>query len=177
MKNVVLYIASSLDGYIADTNYSVDWIQGQDESIELLDTYTPFFNTIDTVIMGKRTYDQIIKELSPDKWPYSGTLTYVFTHESIGAKDDIIFTQENPSQLVNRLKRDNGKDIWICGGADIINQLMGDNMIDIFHITTIPVILGGGIKLFERTGRKLYLELIDTQEYNGIIEAIYKRKI
>lgn len=176
MKKVVLYIASSLDGYIADTNHSVDWIQGQDESIELLDTYTPFFNTIDTVIMGKRTYDQIIKELSPDKWPYSGVLTYVFTHEHLGAKNDIIFTQENPSQLVNRLKRENGKDIWICGGADIINQLMEDNIIDIFHITTIPVILGGGIKLFDRTGRKLYLELIDTQEYNGIIEAIYKRK-
>lgn len=66
MKKVVLYIAMSLDGYITDSQKTVDWIKGQDDNAEMLDTYSAFFETIDTVIMGKRTYEQITKELSPD---------------------------------------------------------------------------------------------------------------
>jgi dihydrofolate reductase len=71
MKNVVLYIAMSLDGYIADSKGSVDWIKGQSDSSEMPDTYSPFFKNIDTVILGKRTYDQIITELSPDEWSHN----------------------------------------------------------------------------------------------------------
>lgn len=85
MKKVVLYIAMSLDGYIADCRRSVDWIKGQDDSAEMPDTYSAFFDTIDTVIMGKRTYDQITTELSPDTWPYAGAVTYVLTHRAPAA--------------------------------------------------------------------------------------------
>lgn len=63
MRKVILYVAVSLDGYIADAQKSVHWIKGQDDSAEMLDTYTPFFASVDTVIMGKRTYDQIVTEL------------------------------------------------------------------------------------------------------------------
>ena len=56
MKKVVLYIAMSLDGYIADCKKSVNWIKGQDDSVEMQDTYSAFFDNVDTVIMGKRTY-------------------------------------------------------------------------------------------------------------------------
>lgn len=73
MKKIILYIAVSLDGYIADRNGSVSWIKGQDESVDPEDTFTPFFDSIDTVIMGKRTYDQIVTELSLDQWPYTGS--------------------------------------------------------------------------------------------------------
>lgn len=177
MKKVILYIASSLDGYIADTDKSVDWIQGHDDSIELPDTYTPFFDSIDTIIMGKKTYDQIVNELSPDKWPYTGALTYVFTHEPLSEKEDIIFTQEKPCRLVNRIKKEGGKDIWVCGGADIINQLLEDDIIDVFHITTIPVILGDGIRLFGKAYNKtIKLKLAGIHNYNGIIEALYERR-
>lgn len=67
MKDVILYIAVSVDGYIADRNGSVDWIKGQDKTVDPEDTFTPFFDSIGTVIMGKRTYDQIVTELSPDQ--------------------------------------------------------------------------------------------------------------
>ena len=88
MKNVILYIAVSLDGYIADCQKSVNWIKGQDDSVEMQDTYSTFFTTVDTIIMGKTTYDQIITELSPDKWPYLGAKTYVFTHKQITNTED-----------------------------------------------------------------------------------------
>lgn len=176
MRKTILYIAASLDGYIADSTKSVNWIKGQDDSIEMLDTYTPFFATVDTVIMGKRTYKQIITELSPEHWPYSGVKTYIFTHELQPDTDDIKFISSNPCPFVNDLKQVSGKNIWICGGADIINQLIKEDLIDVFHITTIPIILGGGVRLFNETNYKMKLKLINTMNYNGIIESVYERE-
>ncbi len=169
MKNVVLYIAMSLDGYIADSKGSVDWIKGQSDSSEMPDTYSPFFKNIDTVILGKRTYDQIITELSPDEWPYSEATTYVFTHDTLMTNTkDIKFTNANPWET--------GKNIWVCGGADIVNQLMKEDLIDIYHIAIIPVILGGGIRLFDTTDNQVNLRLIETLNYNGITEVIYESR-
>lgn len=177
MKSVVLYIAMSLDGYIADCKKSVNWIKGQDDSAEIQDTYSAFFDSISTVIMGKRTYDQITTELSPDKWPYSGAITYVFTHDaSMADRMDIKFTSADPCKLVNKLRTGTGKNIWICGGADVINQLLKKDLIDMFHISIIPVILGGGTKLFEEAVDMINLELVNTLNYNGIIEVVYKRR-
>ena len=177
MKKVVLYIAMSLDGYIADCKKSVNWIKGQDDSVEMQDTYSAFFDNVDTVIMGKRPYEQITTELSPSRWPYSGAITYVFTHDaSMTDTVDIKFTNANPCQLVNKLREETGKNIWICGGADIINQLMKEDLIDIFHISIIPTILGGGTKLFEETGSMINLGLVNTLNYNGVIEVVYKRR-
>ena len=118
MKDVILYIAVSLDGYIADHNGSVDWIKGQDDSVETEDTFTPFFDSVDTVIMGKRTYDQIVTELSPAQWPYIGATTFVVTHddESIDT-EHIHFRNTSVCRLVDELRESPGKNIWICGGA------------------------------------------------------------
>ncbi len=177
MKKVILYIAMSVDGYIADCQKSVNWIKGQDDSAEMLDTYSTFFGNIDTVIMGKRTYEHIKTELSPDKWPYSGAITYVFTHNApMNDTKDIKFTNANPCRFINDFRQGTGKDIWICGGADIANQLIKEDLIDIYHISIIPVILGGGVRLFDGTGNMINLRLVNTLNYNGIIEAVYKRK-
>ena len=176
MRKVILYIAVSLDGYIADSQKSVHWIKGQDDSAEMLDTYTPFFTSVDTVIMGKRTYEQIVTELSPDCWPYKEAETYVFTHELMVDSENIKFVSGNLCQLVNDLRQEAKKNIWICGGANVVNQLLRANLIDIFHITTIPTILGSGIKLFGEIESIQNLRLIDTKIYNGIIEAVYERR-
>lgn len=177
MKKVILYIAMSVDGYIADCQKSVNWIKGQDDSAEMLDTYSTFFCNIGTVIMGKRTYEHIRTELSPDKWPYSGAITYVFTHNApINDAKDIKFTNADPCRLINDLRQGTGKDIWICGGADIANQLIKEDLIDIYHISIIPVILGGGIRLFNGTDQMINLQLVNTLKYNGIIEVVYKHK-
>lgn len=176
MRQVVLYIAMSLDGYIADQKGSVNWLSGQDDSIENEDTYSEFIKDVDTVLMGWKTYNQIVTELSPDEWVYSGIDTYVFTHRSLEDKDGIHFTDEQPEQLAERLKSEEGKNIWICGGAEIVNQLLRDDLIDRFHIAVIPVLLGSGTRLFSENQDRKPLRLIATKPYNGICELLYEKR-
>lgn len=177
MRNAVLYIAVSLDGYIADSRGSVDWIGRQDCSVELRDTFSPFIEGIDTVVMGRRTYDAITTELSVGCWPYGGAVTYVLTHRSdLDDTENIRFRSGDVCRLVDDLKREDGKGIWICGGADIVNQLMETDLIDVFHIAIIPVLLGGGKRLFDGRGGVVGLRLVRTEEYNGVVELVYCRR-
>lgn len=177
MREVVLYIAVSLDGYIADSKGSVDWISGQDESVELEDSFTPFFSGVDTVVMGKKTYHQVVSELSTDRWPYEGAMTYVLTHHpDTDDTENIRFRNMDVCRLVEELKHQPGKDIWICGGAEIARCLIANNQIDRYHLAIIPVLLGNGIRLFGFIDHKINLEMVETKEYNGIIEMVYRHR-
>lgn len=176
MKKAVLYLAMSLDGYIADEAGGVDWLSGEDAAAEMPDTYARFVATVDTVVMGWNTYHQIRTELSPGRWVYAGLRSYVLTRRSVPSGSQILFTGESPCALVRRLKQGEGKNVWICGGAAIAQQLMGEGLIDIFHISIIPTILGSGIRLFGRLERKTDLKLMAVQDYNGITELVYERR-
>lgn len=177
MRKVILYIAVSLDGYIADSNGSVDWLSGQDEAAEMEDTFTPFFSCVDTIIMGRNTYHQVVTELSPDQWPYESVVTYVLTHHpDMDDTENIRFRNMDAIRLVEELKKQPGRDIWICGGAETACPLIANNQIDIYHIAVIPVLLGNGIRLFSFNGQKVELELIETKQYNGIMELVYQRR-
>ena len=174
MKEVKLFIAMSLDGYIADSKGGVDWLggQGNDDNI---DAYSEFVKDIDTVIMGWNTYHQIITELSPDEWVYDNLTTYVVTHNRKTSSDKIRFTNESPVDLIKKLREGNGKNIWICGGANLIQQLVKEDIIDCYYITVIPTILGSGIRLFENADHEIKLRLLKTQTYNGMTDLIYTR--
>ena len=102
MRKVVLFIAMSLDGYIADLNGSVDWLNGQRDEVENEDTYSEFVKDIDTVVMGWKTYYQVVTELSPSEWVYSDFISYVITHKERTSTDKIRFIHESPSNLVRR---------------------------------------------------------------------------
>ncbi len=175
MRKVILFIAISLDGYIADKSGSVHWLSGDGSDPENMGTYGDFINTIDTVVLGYSTYNQIITELSPTKWAYEGMKSYVITHREIKSENnEIIITSQTPEELIRELKQQEGKDIWICGGASIANQLIKHRLIDRFQINIMPTILGGGIKLFESQEEETQLKLIETISYNGIIDSIYE---
>ena len=176
MRNTILYIAISLDGYIADINGGVDWLAGDGSQPEVIGTYPKFIERIDTVILGYSTHHQIVTTLSPDKWVYEGLKSYVLTHRTEHATDEIIFTNENLNNLITNLKSEAGKDIWICGGANIANQLINLNLIDRYHISVIPVILGDGIPLFQKNEKEIKLKLIATESYNGITDLVYERR-
>lgn len=176
MRPVVLFIAMSLDGYIADEYGKVDWLSGQDDSVETPDTYAEFAAYIDTVVMGWRTYAQIVGELSPDKWVYAGLKSYVLTHREMPPAKEIIFTAQDASQLVNDLRKEAGQAIWICGGASVVQQLMKDDAIDIYYISVIPTLLGKGIPLFATGEQTIPLRLLKTKAYNGIVDLIYARR-
>lgn len=176
MRKAVLFIAMSLDGYIADANGGVGWLTGESSQAENKDTYSEFVKEIDTVIMGWNTYHQVATELSPEEWVYGDLLSYVVTHRKHADKENIRFTQETPSSLVRKLKEQEGKHIWICGGASIVQQLMKDGMIDRFYISVIPTLLGGGVRLFGSLPKELPLKLVDTEQYNGIVGLIYEKR-
>ena len=92
MRKVTLFIAMSLDGYIADKDGGVDWLNGQEEDGENMDTYSEFIKTIDTIIMGWNTYHQLTSELSPEEWVYPEQISYVITHREIPSTERIHFT-------------------------------------------------------------------------------------
>ena len=165
MRRTVLFIAMSLDGYIADQSGGVDWLAGQEPDVENEDSYSKFVRTVDTVVMGWETYRQVTEELSPTEWVYSDLKSYVITHREKSAQENIQFVNESPAELIRRLKAQSGKDIWICGGASIVQQLMMDKLIDRFYISVIPVILGGGIRLFGTQKEPLELKLLESRNY------------
>lgn len=176
MRDTILFIAMSLDGFIADRSGGVSWLTGQIKQEENIDVYSTFVRDIDTVIMGWNTYHQIVTELSPVKWVYSDLTSYVCTHREIPATERIIYTQNDPCILVKKLKEKEGKNIWICGGSNIIHQLMKEDLIDCYYISVIPTILGDGIRLFGIMNKEMKLQLVKAQTYNGITDLIYKRR-
>ena len=139
-------------------------------------SYNEFIKNIDTVIMGWTTYHQIVTELSPEKWIYEGMTSYVLTHQTFPDTQDVRFMNQDVCELVTALKQGPGKGIWICGGASIIKPLIEENLIDRYHISIIPFIIGNGIRLFNATDTKIPLKLSSTHSYNGITDLIYERR-
>jgi Dihydrofolate reductase len=176
MKKTHLFIAMSLDGYIADDKGGVDWVQGQGNDHENIDTYSEFIKNIDTILMGWNTYYQIVTELSIGEWIYNDMITYVITHRKKNPSKQIRFTNMNPVDLIKSLREENGKDIWICGGAHLVQQLINDDLIDYYYITIIPTLLGSGVRLFGDRGQEMKLRLINVRSYNGMTDLVYKRR-
>ena len=174
MRKVIAYISMSLDGYVADKYGGVGWLSGDGSQTESFGSYPEFIETVDTVILGYTTYHQIVTELSPDKWAYEGKQSYVLTNSNCINTEEITFTNQNIVDLISNIKSADGKNVWICGGASIINQFHKQGLIDEYIITIIPTILGDGLKLFEANETEHKLKLIETKTYNGIVDLTYK---
>ena len=78
--------------------------------------------------------------------------------------------------MVRRLREEQGRAIWICGGSRIIQPLVQEDLLDVYHISVIPTILGAGLPLFAEISQKIKLKLRSTQVYNGIVESVYVRR-
>lgn len=172
-RKIILYVAVSLDGYIADRKGSAEPLTGKDLDHSGDYGYEEFLSGIDTVVMGKNTYQQITTELSPGEWPYGNLKSYIFTHQEMDDKRGIAFIQRKPEKFLLELKNKPGKDIWICGGSDLANQLMDAGVIDEYHLHIMPVVLGGGIPLFNRPHPDLKLCIKNIKEVNGVIDVTY----
>ena len=177
MRKISLFIAMSLDGYIADSKGGIDWLKVQSSNDKDMDTYSEFVKSIDTILMGWNTYHQVITELSPTEWVYSDLTTYVITHRKLTSSDKIKFVSQDPCSFLQQIKSKPGKDIWICGGANIVQQFMAKDLIDTYYISIIPTLLGNGISLFGTLEKERKLSLIKTQNYHGIVELIYERRL
>lgn len=167
MPKLVLFIASSLDGYIARSSGDVDWLfTDQDYG------YEDFFANIDTVLMGRKTYEQI--QLFGE-YPYKGTQGFVFSRSRGGERnEDIEFVSSGLTSFVEKLKSRTGKNIWLVGGADIIQSCLQQDLIDEFIISIHPIILGEGIRLFRPPLAIKNLSFLRCETFNtGLVQLTY----
>lgn len=168
-RKVILYIAMSLDGYIASENDSLDWlfrVQGQGDN-----GYSKFYQTIDTILIGRRTYDWIM-EHEKGELPYKDKKCYVFSKSNIKDQHIDVINEEIVS-FTNKLKSDVGENIWIVGGGVLLHSFIKHKLVDEIRITIAPVLLGKGIPLFNHVDVEQELQLVDTARYNQFIELQY----
>jgi dihydrofolate reductase len=176
MRKISLFIAMSLDGYIAKPNDDLSFLklvekEGEDYG------YAEFMETIDTLIIGRKTYDYVLKEIGSTHYDNGKRDVYVMTRTERPPVGRTIFYTGNLPDLVARLKSEKGKNIYCDGGAEIINELMKQDLIDEFIISVIPVFLGGGTRLFKDGRPEQSLEFITAKTFEtDLIQLHYKRK-
>ncbi|NIZ18626.1 dihydrofolate reductase family protein [Entomospira culicis] len=171
---VILYVAMSLDGYLAKKNHAMDWLLGESAREDIDNGYAQFYDTIGTLLMGATTYREIIEHLSPDAWPYPDKPSYVFTSKAYPAQPDVHFIRNSPSQILHEIRKTSQQDIWLVGGARLIHTFMSKNLIDKYIISIIPTLLGEGILLFaQREEAEIKLSLIEQRSVDGIVELHY----
>lgn len=174
MGKVILYIATSLDGYIADENGRVSFLEEFPLNEESQKRYASFYEPIGTIVMGRKTYDQVITELSPEKWPYEGMFTYVCSKTRTGKTEVANFTDLSPVELVKKIRGECHMDIWLVGGSELIDSFQKENLIDEYIITVVPTILGKGIPLFKEGLKKQRLRLVSSDVVGEFVETNYK---
>ncbi|QQS35839.1 MAG: dihydrofolate reductase [Ignavibacteriales bacterium] len=172
-RKVFVYIAISLDGYIAKENDDISFLSIVDKPGEDYG-YSEFIKDVDTVIIGRKTYDKVLT--FGIEFPHKDKRCYVITRTPREPADKLIFYTHSLRDLVLKLKQEEGKNIFVDGGSEIINTLLKQNLVDEFIISVIPVLLGGGIKLF-RDGRPgMNLKLIGSKEFDtGLIQLHYRK--
>ncbi len=168
----MLYIAQSLDGYIAREDESLDWLlkfEGTGDH-----GYAAFYEKIDTILLGRRTYEWILRNVQSG-FPYQGKECYVFSRTFSGQTANVTFVNQDIARFTNSLKQKSGKVIWIVGGAEILSPLLRENLVDDFIIHIAPTIIGQGIRLFQAGAYEMSLELIKVTQYNQFVELHYRR--
>jgi len=174
MPKLSIYIATSLDGYIAKPNDDLSFLklvekEGEDYG------YAEFTATIDTIIVGRKTYDWVSKEIGSSHYDNGDRNVYVITRTERPAVGKTTFYTGNLSELVQELKTGSGKNIYCDGGAEIVNELLKNNLIDEFIISIIPVLVGNGTRLFKDNRPEQELELVNAKTFEtGLTQMHYR---
>lgn len=172
-RELVLYIAQSLDGFIAPPGEDLSFlnavaVEGEDYG------YAAFVATCDTVIMGRRTYDKVAAMGVPD--PHPERMLYVITTQPAPSTERIRFHTADPVALVRELKGQQGQRIYCDGGAQLVHILAQNDLIDRYVISTIPVLLGGGIRLFMDGRPQHTLRHVRSQSFtSGLVQGEWER--
>jgi dihydrofolate reductase len=170
---IKLYIACSLDGYIARKDGSIDWLTKYENSPETDYGYSEFYASIGTALMGRKTYEQV---LGFGDWPYAEKKTYVFTrkNEPLRREKNVEFVSGDIGEFARRLKENTDEDIWLVGGSQLIKSFLEEDHVQDMIVFIVPIILGSGIPLFDRIGKEIRLKMISMERYeNGIVRLDY----
>lgn len=176
MRKLCIFIATSVDGYIAKPNDDLSFLkivekQGEDYG------YTAFNADVDTIIIGRKTYDWVVKEIGSSHYDNGERDVYVITRTekpSIGRTQ--FYTGDLKSLIVN-LKAAAGKKIYCDGGAEVIHELLKQDLIDELTISVIPILLGDGTRLFKDGRPEQSLDVVGSKSFDtGLIQLHYRRK-
>ncbi|WP_257670888.1 dihydrofolate reductase family protein [Parapedobacter tibetensis] len=176
MRKLSLFIATSLDGYIAKPNDDLSFLKSVEKEGEDYG-YAEFTTNIDTIILGRKTYDYVLKEIGSFHYDNGQRDVYVITRTERPSVGRTTFYSGNLTDLVQQLKSENGKNIYCDGGAEIINELLQHDLIDEFIISVIPILVGNGTRLFKDNRPEQQLELIHAKTFDtGLTQLHYRRK-
>ncbi|ALS75319.1 hypothetical protein AUC31_08830 [Planococcus rifietoensis] len=172
-RKVICYIAQSLDGYIADPEETLDWLL--DVEMDGDAGYGQFIETVDTILLGRRTYEWVVSHESGE-FPYVDQRSYVFTSHPKENEGQITFTSEDPASIVKKLKQQPGGTIWPVGGSLLLERLLQEDLVDEFIISIAPVTLGDGIPLFQKAQRQLGFTLENVGKDGQVAQLHYSRR-
>lgn len=166
-----MFLASSLDGYIARVDGGIDWlaaVERQDQDYGIRE----FYDSVDTLVMGRKTYDVA---LSFDEWPYASFRTVVVTSDTdrSGRHGETFFSGDL-TKLWERLSDEGARRIYVDGGT-VIAQALKANLVDELTVSVIPVVLGEGTPLAPNVGRDISLQLVHHQAFeSGLVQLRYR---
>jgi dihydrofolate reductase len=172
MRKVVLGVGISLDGYIARLDDSVDFLfMPKDYSMG------PFFRTIDTAIMGRKTYDPGLRMGGASSFSGSSTTYYVMSRsQPPGERGGVIFTNQAPAELIAQLRKCGGKNIWHMGGGELAREFLKADLVDEIYLGVVPVLLGEGVPMFPSGFPQRNFALLENKTYSkGLISLRYER--
>lgn len=179
MPEVILYVAASLDGYIARADGAVDWLDDPPEPGDGQDKdygYGEFIASVGTVLMGRVTYEQILS--FGVEYPYPGTDGYVFSRTRAGGQDENVQFVDGSDMagFVGQLKEADKGNIWLVGGGQLVREFLLLDLIDRFELFIMPIILGEGIPMFPPPSPEMKLGLAGCRSYdNGTVRLTYRR--
>lgn len=171
MVRVSVFIAHSVDGYIATDDDSLDWLfaaapEGEDYGFEA------FLADVDVVAMGRATYD-FVKDFP--ELPYGERPVHVFTTQELGPRDGFEFYARTPQEAVTAWESAGVRRVYVDGGT-LISQFLEAGLVDDLTLTTVPLLLGSGKPLFHRIPTSTPLRLVDVQQFpSGMVNLRYER--
>ena len=164
------YLAVSLDGYIADADGGIDWLTPFADSDS---GYRTFFDAVDTVVMGRTTFE---RGRGTKPWPYNGKRAVVLSQEEVTPprKVQVERFAGDVTELADGLCAEKGKDIWIVGGADVVEQFLDSGRLHQLELFVVPLLLGAGTSLFPNQGTRRPLRLEANHSFaNGVVKLVY----
>ncbi len=171
-RKVILYIAMSLDGYIAKSNDDISFLNSVEQEGEDYG-YNEFISHVDAVIIGRKTYEKVLNMVG--SFPHADKDAYVITKfpkENIGST---AFYSGDLIELVRQLKEKKGKHVFVDGGAQVVQALLAECLIDEIYISVIPILLGEGIALFKQGLPEQKLRLLNSRAYDkGLVQLHYE---
>jgi dihydrofolate reductase len=174
MPRTTYYTATSLDGFIADPEATLDWLLTRENDADGLLNYDDFIRDIGAVAMGRTTYEWVLDH-EGGSWPYE-LPTWVFTHRDLPAVTDDVrivggdIAEHHPAMVEAAA----GKDVWMVGGGDLAGQLADAGLLDEVIVYVAPVFLGDGAPLFPRRQELRLVEVGRNQEFAAARYEIVK---